>query len=98
MLGIYRPTDSSTGLQLRAAGGEFNFGPLTGGLALWVSITDSTGSPPSAPFSLKLIAPSGSVTATYPAGLRQVLITSYVSPRRKAAPIRFWPSRARRAW
>lgn len=76
-LGIFRPSDATAGLQLRASGGSFHYGPLSGGLSVWISIAEASGAAPSLPFSLSILGPRGTISATYPAGVRHVLLTSY---------------------
>lgn len=69
-----------SGVQLRAAGGELRYGPVTGGLAVWLSLAGLDGLPPASSVPLTIQGPglpASGLTASYPAGASQHLVLAY---------------------
>lgn len=78
--------ESAPGFQLHAAGGSLNFGPQSGGVAVWLALGTSTGGPPAEEWTVSSvgpgISPSSPLLVSFPPGAFQKLSWSYdLTPR-----------------
>lgn len=83
-LAIVRPADDSPALTLSAAGGAFDFGTSTRGLAVWVAIAGADGVATDLPWEVTVVGPqlpaSDPVAFTYPARFPRQMVWSYEIP------------------
>ncbi len=83
-LGLARPSPGGAGLRLLAAGGAFDFGTSQRGLAAWVSISNTDGTPTSQAWTVSIVGPglpaSAPATFDYFAYLPRQMSWSYDVP------------------
>ncbi|WP_242360259.1 MULTISPECIES: hypothetical protein [Anaeromyxobacter] len=83
-LGFVRPDAAAPAVTLSAAGGAFDFGTSTRGLAIWVAIAAADGTPTDLPWDVTVVGPqlpaSAPVAFTYPARFPRQMVWSYDIP------------------
>lgn len=83
-LAFVRPDEITPAVTLSAAGGAFDFGTSTRGLAVWLAIHAADGAPTATPWDVTIVGPqlpaSAPVAFTYPALFPRQMVWSYEIP------------------